>query len=46
MIGSSPFVESLWLVVANLETHLIVSIVFPAIVIGIGIKFMRNLDKN
>ena len=46
MIGSSPFIESLWLVVSNLETQFIVGILFPALAIGVAIKFMRNLHKE
>jgi hypothetical protein len=46
MIGASPFIESLWILVTQIETQLLVAIVFPAIAIGIAIKFMRNLHKE
>jgi membrane protein implicated in regulation of membrane protease activity len=46
MTWNSPFAESVWLVIANLETQLVVSVVFPAIVIGLGVKAMRRLGKE
>lgn len=46
MIGSSPFIESLWIIVSSLETRLIFAAVFPAIVVGIAVRFLKTLDKN
>lgn len=46
MIGASPFVESVWLVVGAFELQLILLVVFPAVAIGVAIKFMRNLGTK
>jgi hypothetical protein len=38
--------EILNIVVTSLLTQLIVAIIFPALAMGVAIKFMRNFDKN
>jgi len=38
-----PF--TIWALTTDLLVNLIFAVVFPLIVIGLGIKFMRNIDK-
>jgi len=45
MITASFLPVSIWLLATNLIINLVVGIVFPLLVIGLGIKFMRNIDK-
>jgi hypothetical protein len=41
MTGASPFIESVWLVVANLEIRLVVEVLFPVILLGVMVKFIE-----
>jgi len=45
MIGSSYIIESLYIITTDLVVQLIVAIVFPLLVIGLAVKFMRNMSK-
>jgi len=45
MITSSFLPLTIWLLATDLIVQLVVAIVFPLLVIGLGIKFMRNIDK-
>lgn len=46
MIDYSFLPVSIWLLTTDLFVKLIVATVFPALVIGLGVKFMRNFGKN
>jgi len=37
---------ALYYLTTDLLTQLVVAIIFPAIAIGIAVKFMNNLDKQ
>lgn len=34
------------LIATDLIVQLVIAVVFPLLVIGLGVKFMRNLDNN
>ena len=42
MTYTSLFLEHASFLVSNLEARLLVAIIFPALVLGIAIKFMRK----
>ena len=37
---------TIYILATDLMVNLIVGVVFPMLVIGLAVKFMRNLDKN
>lgn len=46
MITASFLPQTIWLLMTDLTVQLIIGVVFPMLVIGLGIKFMRNIDKS
>jgi len=45
MITASFLPQTIWLLTTDLVVQLIVGVVFPMLVIGLAVKFMRNIDK-
>jgi len=38
--------QTIYYLTTDLLTQLIIGVVFPSLAIGLGIKFMRNLDRD
>lgn len=45
MIDASFLPQTIWLLATDLIVQLIIGVVFPMLVIGLGVKFMRNIDR-
>jgi len=45
MISASFLPVTIWLLATDLVTQLVVAVVFPMLLLGLAVKFFRNIDK-